>query len=189
MNFLKKKTFIFSNKVYKVFKNDIKLKDFYVKDYLSIEPKNKNKQGYGGVAIIPKYRNYFYIMKVYSPILKKNFYSLPQGFIEKGEKLLFSAERELREETGIKDKKLNIYKIMDIYPFTSLINSKLGVFKANINQKILNKKKIFEIGAGTLKLISKKKLVSLLNNPAKFDMISFTCLMHYLYNLDKNDNL
>ena len=59
MKFLKKKKFVFSNKVYKVYRNEIKSKDFYVKDNLLIDPKNKNWHGFSGVTIIPQFKIIF----------------------------------------------------------------------------------------------------------------------------------
>ena len=59
MNFFIKKLFVFSNKVYKVYANKIKSKDFYVKDNLLIDPKNKNWHGFSGVTIIPQFKIIF----------------------------------------------------------------------------------------------------------------------------------
>ena len=185
MNFFKKKSFVFSNKVYKVYKNEIKSKDFYVKDYLSIDPKNKNKQGFTGVTIIPHYKSQFYLMKAFSPIINKSLLSLPQGFVEKKESLLISARRELCEELGIDKKNIIFSYVNKIYPFSSLINGKMAIFSAQLNKKILTNKKISEIGEGKIHILSKKKLQQLLKKPVKFDMITFSSLMNYFYNSRK----
>ena len=187
MKFFKKKKFVFSNKVYKVYKNEIKSKDFYVKDYLSIDPKNKNKQGFTGVTIVPHFGNKYYLMKAFSPIINKSLLSLPQGFVEKKESLFISARRELCEELGVDKKDIKFSYVNMIYPFSSLINGKMAIFSAQLNKKILTKKKISEIGEGRIQIFTKKKLQLLLNKPIKFDMITFSSLMHFFYN-SKHDN-
>ena len=73
----------FRIKCTKVYRNEIKSKDFYVKDYLSIDPKKENKQGFTGVTIVPHFGNKYYLMKAFSPIITKSLLSLPQGFVEK----------------------------------------------------------------------------------------------------------
>ena len=182
MKYLKKKKFVFSNKVYKVYSNEIKSKNFYVKDYLSIDPKNKNKQGFTGVTIVPSFRNEFYLMRAFSPIVNKSLLTLPQGFVEKKESLFVSARRELCEELGVDKKKILFSYIDMIYPFSSLINGKMAIFSAQLNKKILTKKKISEIGEGKIQIFTKKKLQLLLKKPVKFDMITFSSLMHFFYN-------
>ena len=65
-----KKKLIFKNQVYKVFSNHIKSKTIDIKNYLSLEVKGKN---YGGVCCILVYKDMIGLMKVFSPIVKKNF--------------------------------------------------------------------------------------------------------------------
>ena len=73
-----------------------------------------------------------------------------------------------------------------IYPFSNLINGKMAIFSAQLNKKF-DKKKISEIGEGRIQIFTKKKLQLLLNKPIKFDMITFSSLMHFFYN-SKHDN-
>jgi hypothetical protein len=178
----KKKKLIFTNQVYRVYINEIKGKDFYVKDFLSIDPITKNKQGYGGVSIITIYKEYYYLMRVYSPIVKRYFYSLPQGFVEKKETLKASAKRELNEELGVNEKNLNISKLSEVFPFNNLINGKLAIFKALLKKQISSNLAKSEVGTGKILKIHRKNLIRMLKHPKKFDLITFTCLMHFLYN-------
>ena len=99
---IKKRKLIFINQVYKVYSNYIKSKRINVTDYLSIEVKGKI---FGGVCCLIFKNDSIGLMKVYSPITKKFFYSLVQGFTEPNEKVKDSIMREIQEEVGLKFKK------------------------------------------------------------------------------------
>ncbi len=95
------------------------------KQYLStgiylINKKFKNNQFYhyfvepNNVIIIPKIKNnYIVIHQKREPINKKNF-EFPMGWVDKNEKPLKAASRELQEETGYKPLK-NPNKFLEFY--------------------------------------------------------------------------
>ncbi|MFH1048351.1 MAG: NUDIX hydrolase [Patescibacteria group bacterium] len=57
------------------------------------------------VVIIPKDKEFIYLINSFRWAIKKESLELSAGFIEKGESLLAAAKRELKEETGITAKK------------------------------------------------------------------------------------
>ena len=63
----------------------------------------------------------------------------------------------------------------------------MTIFSAQLNKKILTKKKISEIGEKSIQVFTKKKLQLLLKKSIKFDMIAFSSLIHLFYN-SKYDN-
>ena len=56
-----------------------------------------------GIVILNKENKIFVAKRIDNP---KNFWQMPQGGVNKGEKLLSAALRELEEETGIKEVEL-----------------------------------------------------------------------------------
>ena len=56
-----------------------------------------------GIVLINKHNKVFVAKRIDNP---KNFWQMPQGGVNKGEKLLSAALRELEEETGIKEVEL-----------------------------------------------------------------------------------
>ena len=87
---IKKRKLIFKNQVYKVYSNYIKSKTINIKDYLSIEVKGKV---YGGVCCILTKKNKIGLMNAYSPLARRNFYSLAQGFTDYKEDIKTAIKR------------------------------------------------------------------------------------------------
>ena len=56
-----------------------------------------------GIVVLNKFNKVFVAKRIDNP---KNFWQMPQGGIDKGEKALEAALRELKEETGIESVKL-----------------------------------------------------------------------------------
>ena len=177
---IKKRKFIFKNQVYKVYSNYIKSKTINIKDYLSIEVKGKV---YGGVSCILINKGRVGLMKSYSPIAKKDFFSLPQGFTNSNENIKIAVIREVLEETGINLKKQNLKKLCEFYPIQSLIKTKLAIFfsRIKINNKNFSKNVVDEIGVGKLIFFEAAKLKKMLKKSNNFDLISYSALCYYLF--------
>ena len=177
---IKKRKLIFKNQVYKVYSNNIKSKRINIKDYLSIEVKGKT---FGGVCCLIFKNNSIGLMKIYSPITKKFFYSIVQGFTEPNETAKDSIKREVQEEAGFKFKKKNFKKLCELYPIQSLIKSKLAVYKVDFNNQDKNfpKKIISEIGVGRLNFFKIKKIIQMIKKPQTFDLISYSALTYFLF--------
>lgn len=174
-----KKKLIFKNQVYKVFSNHIKSKTIDIKNYLSLEVKGKN---YGGVCCILVYKDMIGLMKVFSPIVKKYFYSLPQGFTNFNEDIKTAIKREVLEETGIKINAKHMVKICEFYPMQSLIKSKLAVFysKLSIKPPFSGSQILDEIGVGKLFFFKIDNLKKMLRKSNKFDLITFCSLSYFI---------
>ena len=183
MQFVKKKKLIFKNQVYKVYSNYIKSKHYIVNDYLSLEVTGKK---YGGVCCLIINKKKIGLMKVYSPILKKNLFSLVQGFCDKDENPLNAIKREILEETGIKVIKKNIKYLNKILPMHSLINSKLAIYFTNLKKLNLYdlKKRKKEIGTGKIYFYNFKQIKKMLKKPYIFDLISYATISYY-FNINK----
>jgi len=177
---IKKRKLIFKNQVYKVYSNYIKSKTINIKDYLSIEVKGKV---YGGVCCILIRKNKIGLMKAYSPLAQRNFYSLAQGFTDYKEDIKTAIKREVSEETGINLRKNNFKKICELYAVQSLINSKLAVFVAKLKDfdKNYSKNIVKEISVGKLNFFNIKTLKQMLKKPNKFDLVTYSTLCYYLF--------
>ena len=75
--------------------------------YLMVKMDNKFKdlplRDGVGIAVLNKENKIFVAKRIDNP---KNFWQMPQGGVNKGEKLLSAALRELEEETGMKEVEL-----------------------------------------------------------------------------------
>jgi 8-oxo-dGTP pyrophosphatase MutT (NUDIX family) len=177
---IKKKKLIFKNQVYRVFSNEIRSKSLRVKDYLTLEVKGKK---YGGVCCIIIHKNKIGLMKTYSPIVRKFFFSLPQGFTNYNENIKHAIKREVLEETGIKLEKKELIKICEIYPIQSLIKSKLAVFysKTKFHKKLKKEEISEEIGTGKLFFFTFQEIKKMLKKTNNFDLITFSALSYFLF--------
>lgn len=83
----------------------------------------------GAVLIAPFVNsNQIIFLRQYRPTIEKYIYELPAGTMEKGEKPLNCAKRELIEETGFKAKRIS--KIGEIYPVPGYSNEIIFIYKA-----------------------------------------------------------
>jgi len=177
---VKKKKLIFKNQVYTVYSNLIKNKTESIKDYLSIEVRGNV---YGGVCCVLTKNNKIGLMKIYSPIAKRYFYALAQGFSNHNEDVKLSIKREVLEEIGINFQKKDFKKICEFYPIHSLIKTKLAVFEAKLRSqdKDYSKNVVEEIGVGKLNFFNVRKLKNMLKKSNNFDLISYSALCYFLF--------
>ncbi len=180
MYYVKKKKLIFKNQVYTVYSNIIENKTESIKDYLSIEVKGDI---YGGVCCVLIKNNKIGLMKIYSPIAKRYFYALAQGFSNHNEDVKLSIKREVLEEIGINFQKKDFKKICEFYPIHSLIKTKLAVFVAKLRSqdKDYSKNVVKEIGVGKLNFFEIKTLKKMLKKSNSFDLISYSALCYFLF--------
>jgi len=74
------------------------------------------------------------ILKQLRPVIKKYLYELPAGTLEKGERPMACARREIIEETGYKAKTLK--KLGVIFPVPGYSTEKIVIYKAEHLQKV-----------------------------------------------------
>jgi 8-oxo-dGTP pyrophosphatase MutT (NUDIX family) len=125
---IKKKIFKLSKYVYLVkktlfLKNKKKIFYFFKQaDYVSILAYTKKKK--------------FLLVKQYRPAIQKFTIEIPGGLVDKGEKPINAAKRELKEETGYYAQKL-VY-LGSFYVDVGRLENKIHCYFAN-NLKILKK--------------------------------------------------
>jgi 8-oxo-dGTP pyrophosphatase MutT (NUDIX family) len=119
------------------------------RDYVSILAITKNKK--------------FLLVKQYRPAIEKKTLELPGGLVDKNEKHLVSAKRELVEETGHIAKKI-IY-LGSYYPDVGRLENKFHCYfsknvvpiKNFVSEKNI---KVIQVSLNELKFLIKKKKIS-----------------------------
>lgn len=109
------------NRIFTVKELDFKVRKKKVKAYMVLEPNT--------VAILPITRKgYILLEEQYRPPIGKRIYEIPAGHIEKNERPLHSAKRELEEETGFKARRLKF--LIYFYPSPGLVSKKEYLYLA-----------------------------------------------------------
>ena len=75
-----------------------------------------------GIVVLNKKNEVFVAKRIDNP---KNFWQMPQGGVDKGEKFYEAAKRELKEETNIKS--ISLIKEIDGFISYNLPNNLLGI--------------------------------------------------------------
>lgn len=111
MPIIKNKTLISLTKLFKVSKLDIEFPNDITREYEVI-----SGTGSGAVMIIPiSDESMFFIME-YAAAIDSYALTFPKGKIDKGEKILDAANRELQEEIGYKSSNLKHVYTIDLAP-------------------------------------------------------------------------
>lgn len=82
----------------------------------------------GASVIVPFKGRSIVFIRQYRPVIEKFIWELPAGTLEKGEKPLECAKREVKEETGFRVKKIK--KIGKIYTTPGFCNEQISVYAA-----------------------------------------------------------
>lgn len=84
----------------------------------------------GSVVLIPRGEDgSILLVRQYRYAAGQSLWELPAGALEKGEKPLVAAQRELREETGYKAKKLKV--LIEFYPSPGILTEKMYLVEAS----------------------------------------------------------
>ena len=183
---IKKRKLLAKNSVYKIFFDDLIIKDKTIKNYLVLDCISKNKHGCGGVIIIPKIKNKFLLLKYFNHIHNSYMYTFPGGFVDAGESTKKAACRELMEETGIKSNLRDLISLGVITPIPPLIKSKIHFFISNLEFNI-KKFKIDTKEHDKIKplLLNKKKVIQIFKKNVNVDSLAIACFFRYLVLYDK----
>lgn len=101
-----------------------------VEDYMSISPKTKSEEQITGVLTLPVSNGKYGLLKIYRPPIRDYSWELPGGFMEPNETPILSAQRELKEETGLVCKEEDIIHLGNFHPVPGLVSGKACIFSA-----------------------------------------------------------
>jgi len=139
---------IYNNQYVKLYTEDFILNNKKIKNYHKIIFKNAS------MVILENKKGQVLLIKEYRRALKKKIYGFPGGHIEKGEKPISAAKRELFEETGYVAKS---WKKLFSYINSGTYNcGKEFIFTARVKND--TKKKIKNREGNKIYWISKKNL-------------------------------
>jgi ADP-ribose diphosphatase len=84
----------------------------------------------GSVVIIPRCDDgSILLVRQYRHAAGQYLWEVPAGVVEKGERVLVAAQRELREETGFKANKLKV--LLEFYPSPGVLTEKMYLVEAS----------------------------------------------------------
>ena len=83
----------------------------------------------GGPTILPLNRGRIVLVKEYRPVIGRWVYELPAGGLKKGESILESAKRELKEETGFTAKRFK--RMFASFPTPGMSTERMQFFVAS----------------------------------------------------------
>ncbi len=112
---------VYKSRLFQVMKGPVSIKGRKFDFYGIINPDE--------VTILPFIdSNHIILERQYRYPVKKKLYELPAGHIEKGEKPINAAKRELEEETGYKSSKLKLIAIY--HPSPGILSAKGYIYTA-----------------------------------------------------------
>jgi hypothetical protein len=150
------------------------------KDYYSFIPRYKD------VIILPIIdKNKFLLIKANRQLIKKSLYEFPAGgFDNLKEKPLDAAKREFEEETGIKTKKNQFFKIGKSFQIPNRIKDEIYIFGVNIKIKEV-KKNFTSSEVKSVKIKSIKEILSLIKKGSFCTAVPCATLFYYLVTKNK----
>lgn len=101
-----------------------------VQDYLVVSPKISKSNLVTGVAILPIANRQVGLIRIYRPTIRAYSWEIPQGFIDEGEDDNSSAQRELKEETGLTVESKYLSSLGYITPDTGVLAARVHLFLA-----------------------------------------------------------
>ena len=99
-----------------------------VREYLSVVPKTIFGEAVTGVAVLPVVEGKIGLISVLRHPLQRRAWEVPKGMVERGEELVQSAVRELREETGYVASESELVDLGYTAPDPGLIVARIKLF-------------------------------------------------------------
>jgi 8-oxo-dGTP pyrophosphatase MutT (NUDIX family) len=140
-----------------------------VEDYMSISPKTKNEEHITGVLTLPISNGKYGLLQVYRPPISDYSWELPGGFMEPNESPVLSAQRELKEETGLVCKEEDLIHLGSFYPVPGLISGKACIFSAEKCLPVPQAQQA-EFGISQFKWFSEEEVEDLITKGSIHDM-------------------
>lgn len=99
-----------------------------IPDFLVVAPKQKYRGLVTGVAVLPIIDQKIGLIRIYRHPIRAYSWEIPRGFIDAGESPVFSAMRELNEETGLNCTLKNMRSLGWVTPETGILAAKVHLF-------------------------------------------------------------
>ena len=163
----------------------VSIRKIYKNRWLNLEEHRiittDNKKGiygildYGdGVTVLPiDNDDNVYLIREYKYAIKKFTYQLPSGSVDKGEKPIQAAKRELLEETGFKAREWAFLGTTN--PFPTNITTTVFLYFATGFKRIANPERGIELHKFSMKRVEKMVLENKITHSG-----SLVCLLKYL---------
>tara|TARA_Y200000002_G_scaffold374301_1_gene374816 strand:- start:809 stop:1315 length:507 start_codon:yes stop_codon:yes gene_type:complete len=165
---------IYNSKFVKLYKENFNLNGKKIKNYHKVIFNN------AAMVILENNKGEVLLIKEYRRALKKKIFGFPGGHLEKGEKPLKAAKRELYEETGYKGK---MWRHLFSYINSGTYNCGYEhIFIAKLN----NNKNCYQNKPEHTKVywVSKKKLEKIFTNKENLPAGLIASTFYYLYRLN-----
>lgn len=161
--FLKRRSISSNSKFEIFFDHLISPKKQEINDFLIVKPKIFNKDKIAGICVIPFFQGKFFLMNCWRHQFAEFVYQAPTGFLEKNERPIETAIRELKEETSLICEPENLVSLGSFIPDSGLIEGRVALFLAKECKKS-NFQTDEEIGSSELIAYNKKDIKEFVEN-------------------------
>lgn len=173
MSFFERKTGgkrVYDGRIIKVDVDDIELPDGH-------KSMRECVRHMGGAAIFAVIDGKVLLVKQFRYAYGKEIYEIPAGKLEKGEDPLFTAKRELEEETGYV---ADIRHMLDIYPTPGYSDEVIHIYRAE--NCVFKKQKLDEGEFLKCELIPVPVVLKMISDGSINDAKTICAVQHYLIN-------
>jgi ADP-ribose pyrophosphatase len=152
-----------------------------VEDFLIVRPRAVDRDGTGGVCVLPEIDGKIGLMRGYRHQFDAAVWQAPAGFAEPGEAPAQTALRELREETGLTCDPGDMQPLGTVFPDAGLIEARVAVFVArDCSGSASEGEPHREIGTGVLHFFDRAGLLALITGSETLGGTTLVACFRYL---------